>query len=129
VSTPKKGCKHTKDGVYIANVMYVAKTSTLSTPKMACTLPIASTVSMPYGVRITTASMAGMPKEIASVKEGHNEPLAKEGNNKPLAKDGDWLSTTMSLLPRGQLAAYIMQDDYEHLTTKMSDRVHRVRQQ
>ena len=25
VSTPKKACKHTKDGVYIAKVMYVAK--------------------------------------------------------------------------------------------------------
>ncbi len=25
VSTPKKACKHTKDGMYIAKVMYVAK--------------------------------------------------------------------------------------------------------
>ena len=71
--------------------------------------------------------MAGTPKEMAFVKEGHNEPLAKEGDNKPLAKDGDWLSTTMSPLPQEQLAAYIMQEDYEHLTTRMSDRVHRVR--
>jgi hypothetical protein len=62
--------------------------------------------------------MAGTPKEIASVEEGHNEPLAKEGNNEPLAKDGNWLSTTMSPLPQEKLAAYIMQDNNEHLTTR-----------
>jgi hypothetical protein len=28
-------------------------------------------------------------KEDASVKEGHNKPLAKEGNDEPLAKDGN----------------------------------------
>jgi hypothetical protein len=43
--------------------------------------------------------MVGAPKEIASIKEGHNEPLTKEGDNEPLAKDGDWLNTTMSPLP------------------------------
>jgi hypothetical protein len=52
--------------------------------------------------------MASMPKEIASVKEGHNKPLAEEGNKEPLAKDYDWLSTTMSPLPQEQLAAYVM---------------------
>ncbi len=56
--------------------------------------------------------------EDASIEEGHNKPLAKEGNGKPLAKDGDWLGTTMSPLPQGQLAAYVMQDDNEPLTTK-----------
>ncbi len=57
-------------------------------------------------------------KEDASVEEGHNGPLAKEDDDEPLAKDGDWLSTTMSPLPQGQLAAYVMQDDDEPLTTK-----------
>ena len=64
--------------------------------------------------------MASTRKEIASVDEGHNEPLAKEGNNKPLAKDGNWLSTKMSPLPQGQLTAYVMQDDDEHLATRTS---------
>jgi hypothetical protein len=62
-------------------------------------------------------------KEAASVEEGHNEPLAKEGDDEPLAKDGDWLGTTMSPLPQGQLAAYVMQDDDEPLATRASDRV------
>jgi hypothetical protein len=57
-------------------------------------------------------------KEDASIKEGHNEPLAKEGDNGPLAKDGNWLGTTMSPLPQGQLAAYVMQDDNEPIPTK-----------
>jgi hypothetical protein len=39
--------------------------------------------------------MASMSKEVASVKEGKNEPLAKEGDDEPLVKDGDWLSTTI----------------------------------
>ena len=62
--------------------------------------------------------MASTPKEIASVKEGHNKPLAKEGNNKPPAKDGNWLSTMMRPLPQGQLTAYVMQEDNEHLATR-----------
>ena len=57
-------------------------------------------------------------KEDASVKEGHNEPLAKEGDDEPLAKDGDWLGTTMSPLPQGQLAAYAMHEDNEPIATK-----------
>jgi hypothetical protein len=63
--------------------------------------------------------MAGTPKETASVVEGYNEPLVKEGNNKPLAKDGNWLSTTMSPLPQGQFMAYVVQDNDEHLATRM----------
>ena len=58
------------------------------------------------------------PKEIPSVEEGHNKPLTKEGLDEPLAKDGNWLSTTMSPLPQGQLTAYVMQDDDEHLATR-----------
>jgi hypothetical protein len=57
-------------------------------------------------------------KEDASVEEGHNKPLAKKGNDEPLAKDGDRLSTTMSPLPQGQLAAYVMHDNNEPLATK-----------
>jgi hypothetical protein len=77
---------------------------------MLCTLP--------------RASMASTPKEVASVEEGHNKPLAKEGSDKPLAKDGNWLRTTMSPLPQGQLAAYLMQDKDEHLATRTSDPIH-----
>jgi hypothetical protein len=40
--------------------------------------------------------MASTSKEVASVEEGQNEPLAEEGNNEPLAKDGEWLSTMTS---------------------------------
>ena len=65
--------------------------------------------------------MASTPKEVASIKDSHNEPLTKEGDDKPLAKDGDWLSMMMSPLPQGQLAAYVMQDGNEHLATRMSD--------
>ena len=31
--------------------------------------------------------MASTSKEVASVEEGHSEPLAKEGDDEPLAKD------------------------------------------
>ena len=63
--------------------------------------------------------MESMPKEVAFIKEGHNEPLVKEGNNKTLAKDGNWLSTTMSPLPQGQFMAYVVQDNDEHLATRI----------
>ncbi len=53
------------------------KASTLSTPKTLCTSP--------------RVSMASAAKEVASVKEGQNEPLAEEGDDEPLAKNGDWL--------------------------------------
>ncbi len=62
-----------------------------------------------------------MPKEVASDMERHNKPLAKEGDNTPLAKDGNWLSTTMSPLPQGQLTVYLMQEDDEPLATRTSD--------
>ena len=52
--------------------------------------------------------MASAAKEVASVKEGQNEPFAKEGDDEPLAKNGNWLSTTMSPLPQRQLTAYVM---------------------
>jgi hypothetical protein len=68
-------------------------------------------------------------EEDASVKEGHNKPLAKEGNNKPLANDGNWLGTTMSPLPQWQSAAYAMQDDNESLATRTSERVCHARRQ
>ena len=91
------------------------RASTLSTPKTTCTLP--------------RASMASMPKEVAFIKEGHNEPLVKEGNNKTLAKDGNWLSTTMSPLPQGQLAMYVMRGGHKHLATRTGDCVHHARWQ
>ncbi len=69
------------------------------------------------GVYSAKGKYSKKAKEDASVEEGHNEPLAKEGNDKPFAKDGNWLGTTMSPLPQGQLAAYTVQCNNEPLTT------------
>ncbi len=88
-----------------------------TSPK-ACTLPKASTLSMPNGVYVIKGEYGKYAKEDASVKEGHNKHLTKEGDNKPLAKDGNWLGTTMSPLPQGQLAVYIMHDNNQPIATK-----------
>jgi hypothetical protein len=101
--------KYAKDGVYIAKGMYVAKGKYVEYAKDV--------------LYVTKGEYGKYAKEDASVEEGHNEPLAKEGNDKPLAKDGDWLGTTMSPLPQGQLAVYVMQDNNKPLTTRASDRV------
>ena len=57
-------------------------------------------------------------KLAAFVEEGNNEPFAKERNSKLLPMMVTGLGTTMSPLSQGQLAAYVMQDDDEPLTTK-----------
>jgi hypothetical protein len=96
--------EYAEDGMHIAKGMYVAKGKYIEYAKDV--------------VYVAEGEYGEYAKEEASVEEGHNEPLAKEGNDGPLAKDGDWLGTTMSPLPKGQLAAYVMQDDDEPLTTK-----------
>jgi hypothetical protein len=99
-----KYSKYAKDGVYIAKGVYVAKGKYIEYVK-----------DVVYSAKGKYSKNA---KEDASVKKGHNMPLAKEGNNVPLAKDGNWLGTIMSPLPQGQLATYVMQEDNEPLTTK-----------
>ncbi len=96
--------KYAKDGMYITKGMYVAKGKYIEYAKDV--------------VYVAGGKYGKYTKKDASVEEGHNKPLAKEGNNKALAKDGNWLGTTMSPLPQGQLATYVMQDDDEPLTTK-----------
>ncbi len=49
VSTPKKACKHTKDGVYIAKVMYVTKGKYIEYAKDGMYVAD-SEHSMPYGM-------------------------------------------------------------------------------
>jgi hypothetical protein len=90
--------EYAKDGMYIAKGKYIE-----------CPKDIMYDIEGRYGK---------YAKEDASIKEGHNEPLAKEGDNEPLAKDGNWLGKTMSPLPQGQLAMYVMQDNNEPLATK-----------
>jgi hypothetical protein len=68
--------EYTRDGMYIAKGMYVAKGKYIEYTK--------DVVYVPEG------EYGKYAKEDASVKEGHNKPLAKEGDNEPLAKDGDW---------------------------------------
>jgi hypothetical protein len=67
--------EYAKDDVYIAKSMYVAKGKYIEYAK--------------DGVYVAEGKYGKYAKEDASVKEGHNEPLAKEGNNKPLAKNGN----------------------------------------
>jgi hypothetical protein len=56
--------------------------STASTPKTVCKYPN-------EGVYDAKGKYGKYAKEVTSVKESHNEPLAKEGDNKSLAKDGN----------------------------------------
>jgi hypothetical protein len=90
--------KYAKDGMYIAKGKYIE-----------CAKDGMYNAKGRYGE---------YAKEAASVEEGHNKPLAKKGDGEPLAKYGYWLGTTTSPLPQGQLAAYVMQDNKEPLTTK-----------
>jgi hypothetical protein len=101
--------EYAEDGVYIAKGVYVAKGKYIEYAK--------------DGVYVTKGKYSEYPKEDASVEEGHNELLSKEGDKEPLAKDGNWLGTTMSPLPQGLLAVYIMQDDNKPLATRASDHV------
>jgi hypothetical protein len=106
-STPKTTCEYVQDGVYVAKGEYSEYAED--------------------EVYVAKGEYSKNAEEDASVEEGHNEPLAKEGDDEPLAKCGDWLGTTMSPLPQGQLAAYVMQDDVKPLATRASDRVCRAR--
>jgi hypothetical protein len=101
--------------VYITKGMYVAKGKYIEYAKV-----------VPY---IAEGEYGEYAKEDTSVKEGHNEPLAKKGTTNPLPRMATGLGATMSPLPQGQLAAYIMQDDNKPLVTRASDRVCHARQQ
>jgi hypothetical protein len=98
VSTPKMTHEYIQDGMYVAKGKYSKYAED--------------------DVYSSKGKYSENAEEDEPVKEGHNKPLAKEGNNEPLAKDGNWLGMTMSPLPQGQLAAYIMKDNNEPLATK-----------
>jgi hypothetical protein len=97
-SMPNTTCEYVQDGVYVT--------------KGECSKYAEDSAYVAKGEYSENA------EEDASVEEGHNKPLAIEGNNEPLAKDSNWLGMTMSPLPQGQLAAYVMQEDNEPLATK-----------
>ncbi len=78
--------EYAKDCMYIAKGMYVAKDKYIEYAEDI--------------VYVADGEYGKYAKEDASVKEGHNKPLAKEGDDEPLAKDGDWLGTTMSPSPQ-----------------------------
>ena len=59
------------------------RSSTASTPKTVCEYA-------DDGVYDAEGEYGEYAKEVASVEEGQNKPLAKEGDDKSLAKDGDW---------------------------------------
>jgi hypothetical protein len=90
--------KYAEDGVYIVKGEYVAKGKYIEYAK-----------DVTY---IAKGEYGKCAKEDASVKEGHNEPLAKEGDNKPLSKNGHWAGC-----------------DNESLATRVIGRVRRARQQ
>jgi hypothetical protein len=68
--------EYTRDGVYVAGGMYIAKGKYIEYAK--------------DGVYVAEGEYGKHAKENASVKEGNNVPFVKDGNNEPLAKDGDW---------------------------------------
>jgi hypothetical protein len=68
--------KYARDGVCVARGVYIAKCKYIEYAK--------------DGMYVTEGKYGEHTNEDASVKEGHNEPLAKEGEDKPLAKDGNW---------------------------------------
>jgi hypothetical protein len=68
--------KYAKDSMYIAKSMYVTKGKYIEYAKDS--------------VYHAKGKYGEYALEAASVKEGHNKPLAKKGDDKPLAKNGDW---------------------------------------
>jgi hypothetical protein len=89
--TPKMTRKYVQDSVYVAKGKY--------------------SKYVEDGIYNTKGKYRKNTKEDASVKEGHNKPLAKEGNDVPLAKDGNW-------------AGY----NDEPLATRAIGRIHHARQ-
>ncbi len=77
-SMPKMTCKYVQDCLYVPRGEYskYAKDSVYS----------------------AEGKYSKNTKEVASVKEGHNKPLAKEGENEPLAKNGAWAGYDDELL-------------------------------
>jgi hypothetical protein len=69
-------------------------------------------------VYITKGKYSKNAKEASFIKEGDNGPLSKTATMNPLPRMATGLGVMMSLLPQGQLAMYVMQDDDEPLATK-----------
>jgi hypothetical protein len=136
-STPKTVCA-------LPNSHKLPKASTLSTPKIACALPKASTVSMPCGMYVLEGKYNTHTKDVVYVAKGEYGRYTKgdricRGGLQPASHQRRQQQTPCQgwqlaeyddePLTTRQLAPYIMQDDNEHLTIRMSDPVHRARQQ
>jgi hypothetical protein len=67
VSTPKKACKHTKDGVYIAKVMYVAKGKYIEYAKDG--MYVANSEHSEYAVRRVRC-----PRQVWPVRQRRTDP-------------------------------------------------------
>jgi hypothetical protein len=76
-------------------VCTLPKTSTVSTPKTACTL--------------LRASMASMPRRMHQSRRATMSLLPKKATPYHLPRMATGLGVMMSLLPQGQLVAYIVQ--------------------
>ena len=67
VSTPKKACKHTKDGVYIAKVMYVTKGKYIEYAKDG--MYVADSEHSEYAVRHVPC-----PRQVWQVRQRRTDP-------------------------------------------------------
>ncbi len=93
--------------------------STASTLEKMCMLPKASTASMmKTACTAPRASTASMPRRPHSSRRVTMNPLPKRATTNRFPRMATGLGTTMSSLPQGQLAAYVMQDANEPLATK-----------
>jgi hypothetical protein len=76
-------------GKYVGKGVYVAKGKYIEYAK--------------DGVCVAKSEYGKYAKEEASLKEGHNEPLAKAGGNEPVAKDHDWAGYSNEPLATGAI--------------------------
>jgi hypothetical protein len=95
VSMPKTACT-------LPTRCMLPKASTLSTPKTSCTLP--------------RVSVASTPRRTHPSRRATTSLLPKKATTNPWPRMVTGLGTTMSPLPQGQLAVYIVQCDNEPLT-------------